>query len=900
MPILSRLVKRMNSLGAPPLEGAGHPDCSSAVVSEWLVMVEQFCSPSPTPGRSGAPALIESSGTPARAVTLLVVLLVATAAFAFGWPTRHGAFLSGDDQRFVVEQVFVNHPSLEHAWKLLTTVHGDLYQPLPMLTFQANYALAAAEPTARFGISPYVFHLTNIFLHTVNAALACLVALGITKCRGTALLAGLMFACHPLALEPVAWISGRMILLATTFSLLLILICITRRKDGRGWWHLSGTFSWLLALMSKVLPTVPIAAAWCDHGRQGKLARRCWVTYAFLLVMGCAATWLAVSLTDRFGMIASTGAESTTSAPVRILLASRYAFENYVWPTRMAAWSPPPEHVPFLSSDTAIAVLEWAVFGVLAWLAWRRNRYSFVGIGLFLILIAPFLGTTLARRLLIADRYMYLPMIGLHLAVAAALAQFAEGLGRRIRPSVAMGLVALPSLVGLAAWMTVSWRYADCWLDTVSRDRRVVEVYPDQVEARTELAKAHIFQNEPDAALRVVAEARERRLDSPRLASEAGEAHRLKKDWQHAMLELSDAAKQMPHRARTQYYYGLTLEQLGNIDEARACYQRILEHHARFLPAATALARSYRSTGELDAAIGMFNRAIEINPYHRDSLFELALLRIQRKHWLRATLALQSIIEVDPNDAQALLNLGVATAQLGRTAEALAIYERLLTLDPTVLTVWINRAGVLVSMGRVNEAESEYRRILSAYPGHRNATIGLHELLQQQQRFGELVNLWVNDQTAGKDVAESRAWLTWAYVLAGNGDEARDIINEIPSSAPERAFADWALAYDALQKGDFDFFCSLLGPPRRPEAVSATRTEEARVILTALSSLPPDLRKSPAGHYALARAFLFQGNAAAARMTALHTLGMPDAAAWANAARELADVLEAAEWEDGR
>ena len=214
---------------------------------------------------------------------ILILVLVAAAAFAFGWPTRHGEFISGDDYHFVVEHVFVNHPSLGHAWDLLTIVHGDLYQPLPMLSFQANYAMAGPDTSGRLPVSPFAFHLTNIVLHMLNAVLACLLAWRLTQRQGIGLLVGLMFACHPFALEPVAWISGRMILLATLFSLLMLLACINRREDGCGAWAWLAGICWLSALASKVMPGVPIAAAACDrnlHQRLPDVAGRpisfCW------------------------------------------------------------------------------------------------------------------------------------------------------------------------------------------------------------------------------------------------------------------------------------------------------------------------------------------------------------------------------------------------------------------------------------------------------------------------------------------------------------------------------------------------------------------------------------------------------------------------------------------------
>jgi len=496
-------------------------------------MAETVVSESPAP--SAVP--VRGAVRPVLA-TILMLIVVAGAALAFGWPTRHGEFISGDDYQFVVEHVFVNHPSLRHAWNLLTIVHGDLYQPLPMLSFQANYAMAAPNAARGDAASPLTFHLTNIALHGLNALLASFLAMRLSRRQSLGLLVGLMFACHPFALEPVAWVSGRMILLATTFSLLMLLACVGRREDGRWTWAWLAGISWLLALGSKVLPSVPIAAAACDYHVHHRLPRRCWATYLVLLVIGLGATWAAARSTGVSGLLDATQVESATSAPVRVLLAGRYYLENYVWPSRLSPWSPPPREVAFASSAVAVALLEAAAFFMAVWLAWRHNRTCFLGLCLFAILLAPFLAATTARRFLTADRYMYLPIFGLHLAVTAALMQVTDYLRKRL-PRPAVFVAGAPILAVLVAWMLTGWRYAPVWSDTVAQARRAVEVYPDDPAVWAELARANVSSRQPDAALAVVNTARERWPDYPRLALEAGEAHRLKGEMKQAEVELN-------------------------------------------------------------------------------------------------------------------------------------------------------------------------------------------------------------------------------------------------------------------------------------------------------------------------------------------------------------------------
>ena len=859
---------------------------------------------------------------------LLAVVLVAGLAMAFGWPTHNGQFLSGDDQRLITDHILVNHPSLAHAADLLTIIHGDLYQPLAMLSLQANYAMASAEPDSRFGVSAFGFHMTNIALHTVNAVLAFFVALSLSRRVAIALLAGAMFACHPFALEAVAWVSGRMILLATTFALVTMLICL--RRSFRGVWPWLAGLAWLLSLAAKVMPSVPIAAAWCDRARGRPLDRRRWVAYAVMMAMGLGAAWLALRSTGTARFQAAGDMERPTSTALRLVLAGRYYFENYIWPSRLAAWSPPPAHANWGSAATLIALAEFLAFAVLVVAAQRWARMSFVGLVLFVILMAPFLAASGARRLLAADRYMYLPMFGLHLAVAAAIVQVSDLLGVHTRTSVARAsrpcthrrdggatgllektprrflsapsagwMVGLPVAAVLSVWMMVAWGLAPTWADTVSRDRRVLKVYPDDVLAHSEMARAYVFERRPDEALAVVARARRRWPDHPRLAAQAGEAYRLKHDWRRAEAELRKAIAGMPHHLRTQYHYAMTLEALGRTVEARERYRRILEENDAFLPAATALARSLADSGVTEGAASWYEKALRINPFHRDSLFELAMLRIGQRNWADAERLLRRILSLDPIDSAAKFHLAVVLFNRHHAEEAIDIYDSLLARDEENVVVRLNRAGVLAAMGKTELAEKDYRRILSIRPDDLDAALGLHELLQQQHRREDILRLWLafqhNAQQTGTSsseaVRQANAYLAWAYALNEQMAEAKQIIATIPDDAPVRAFAVWVLIREALRRGALDELARLLGEPAVCGDIPADRREQARVIVPAMVGLPEPLRKSTAGRYTLARLFLFYGDRANALTAACGLAREPSQDRWTQAAGRMCRLL---------
>ncbi len=810
----------------------------------------------------------------------LALLLLAPAGMAIvlGFPTLRADFTSGDDQRFITEHFLVANASLENALRLLAIVHGDLYQPLPMLSFQANYAAAEPMPDSRFGVSAWGFHLTNVLLHAANAAMAALLALRLSRRPAVAVLAGLMFACHPFAVEAVAWVSGRMMLMGAFFALATMLLCLRvsaaestaaiasggRRMTSPTLQWIIAALAWLASLLSKVLPTVPLAAAWLAYRERTSLRRREVVLYGALLVMAVAAAALAVKTSRAAGFVGEDG-EFAATPFVSPALATGYYIENYFLPRRLSPWVPPADGVTIASPMFWRAALEIAALAALA--AWLRKQSptALAGIVLFALLLAPFLFTTAARRFLAADRYMYLPIFGLHLAVADLLVRLSDRLDRALMPSLRHRYLLLPAAVMLAPWLMIGWNLSLAWSDTVSRDLRVAAVYPDHPLVHYELAKAYNFSARPDRALDVIDRARERWPDNPRLAAQAGEAFRLQEDWAFAEKELAYAAKHMPGHTTTRYHLALVLEQLGRREEAAAQLAEIVASRPGYLPAWTSLGRLRRAAGDEDGAINAYNRALEINADHRTALLELANLYIARNRAADAIPLLQRVLRNDSRDARARFTFAVALVAVDRAADALPHYDLLIAGDEANVVLRLNRGAACAHVGALEKAEQDYLYVATERPEILEPFIALHELLVQQRRFDRNRELWQFRTERIGHTPENMACMTWAHMLAGDRTSAEAAYGELSEGTPSLALARWAFAHDALRRGDDEALAGQLDAivrwPAEPALSSQSDRLEwhGRVIQPALSGLPVEIRNSRAGRVTLACCLYYTG-----------------------------------------
>ena len=136
------------------------------------------------------------------------VLVPVALALVMAAPSLLGGFLTGDDIHLVRDHVLVNRPSFDHLVKLFTIPHRDLYQPLPLVTFAVNFAmirwLGLAPTAVGADAGAWVFHLTNVLIHALNALLVWRLIRGVTGRAAPALVAGVLFAVHPLNVECVA------------------------------------------------------------------------------------------------------------------------------------------------------------------------------------------------------------------------------------------------------------------------------------------------------------------------------------------------------------------------------------------------------------------------------------------------------------------------------------------------------------------------------------------------------------------------------------------------------------------------------------------------------------------------------------------------------------------------
>jgi tetratricopeptide (TPR) repeat protein len=418
-------------------------------------------------------------------------LAVAAVVFiAFLSVLRH-QFVSWDDDGFLYLNPYfrgLGWPQLR--WMFTTFLKGP-YQPIVWMSYAVDYLL--------WGMDPAGFHLTSLLWHCANAALLCVFAQRLLRAAaGTAAeaprcwaaaFAALIFALHPLRVEPAAWAAARRDLMSGFFFLCALLCHLKAREEParerlwRGW----TLACYCLSLLSKPMGIgLPLVLAVLDSAVLKRRVR--WqdlLPYALPAVAAAALAWHGQSVT---GAMKAAGDFGWRQRLAQACYAHAFYLVKTAWPSHLAPiYESALRFNPLAPRFLACAALDLAVAGA-AWGLRRRWPALWAAWLCYLILLAPVLGAVKFGTQLVADRYSYLPCLSWSILAAAGLLELARRRPGRGRLLIASGAALVSLLWGLCSQQLCYWR------DSESLYRRTLAVDPGQAMARNNLGL--VFEKE--------------------------------------------------------------------------------------------------------------------------------------------------------------------------------------------------------------------------------------------------------------------------------------------------------------------------------------------------------------------------------------------------------------------
>ena len=456
---------------------------------------------------------IPSRGDPRRFTSpelrpFLLGLVLVIATLAMYYPVRGHQFVNYDDDVCVTDNVHVKYGLNWDGVKwAFTTFYFANWDPLTWLSHALDSQL--------YGLNPRGHHDTNLLLHALNAVLLFGVLLRATGYTGRSFMVAALFALHPINVESVAWVAERRNPLSMLFFLLALGAYRWYARDPKAGRYLVVALLFGLGLMSKPqVITLPFVLLLWDYWPLGRMFASQESASATAIIPTRSFSWLLVEKLPLLVLAVASavvtmkaqefGGGINPNVPLSLRLGNavfscaRYLGKAF-WPARLANLYPLLGSSLKLWQVAAAGLLLLAVTVLVV--AARRRRYLLVGWLWFLGTLVPMLGLVQLGRHAMADRYAYLPFVGLFIMVCWGVADFHAATRARQEP-VSAGWLVWVSVAVLLALGIVAHRQVGYWRDSVTLWTRTLQVTSGNYQAEDNLASALIGRGEYEKALR--------------------------------------------------------------------------------------------------------------------------------------------------------------------------------------------------------------------------------------------------------------------------------------------------------------------------------------------------------------------------------------------------------------
>jgi tetratricopeptide (TPR) repeat protein len=595
----------------------------------------------------------------------------------FGRALGNG-FINYDDPAYVAANAFVQR-GLSWAgvrWALTANVASN-WHPLTLIVHEADWSLFQGRPGGH--------HASSVTWHALNAVMVFLVFRRLTGAFWTSAFCAALFAWHPLRVESVAWVSELKDVLSGFFAL-LTLWAYAAYSENRGKNRARARFQYALALLAfalglmakPMLVTLPGVMLLLDFWPLGRRIGTAgvWIEkipFFSLSVASAAVTYLYQKGGGAVALELPLGARLANAA----VSVPRY-LGKCLWPFDLAPVYPLPDSWPAAAVCASVALT--AAITIVAVIQIRRRPWLLTGWLWFLGMMIPVSGVIQVGVQSMADRYSYLPILGLQLAVLWTIRDWAAA-GSPGKDGIRA--IGFASAAVLAAMAARTWSQIGNWRDSGRLWGHALAVTKDNFVAFNNLGTFLEDRGEIDKAV----------------------------------IDFRSALGISPDYADANINLGHALAWTGFPAEAIGYCRRALEIEPESAQAHLALGEALMNAHQLEAAAHEYERALSKKPELEEALKDYGLALAMEGRMDEAVIKIQAALRLNPDDDSAHGNLGIIYTVMGRLDDAISEDRKALAISPNVAAGHFNLGKLLEREGRLTEATREFQTALQLDPG---------------------------------------------------------------------------------------------------------------------------------------------------------------------------------------
>jgi len=681
-----------------------------------------------------------------RRVKYYPAIIIALITLAVYLPALRNDFVIWDDDGFILNNYHIRSLNWAFFKWAFTDTSLDFWRPVTWIADAVDYAV--------WGLNPVGYHLTNILLHAADTFFAVILAAGLLEFCGpvpvrsatphasqaaardprfamfAAAITGILFGLHPVHVESAVWVTGRTDLLCAFFFLPAVSayikfasgradLSVDRLRLNRS--YLFSLACFIFAAAGKpsavVLPAVLLLLDWYPLRRVRSL-KSFW--QALIEKLPFLAVSLAVSAVVFFGERAQgrmSPAEEVSFA-VRTFAALKAVVmypAQIVAPVNLLPYHPYPSNITLLSAEFLGYLVIVAGITTACILLLKKHKILAAVWAYFLITLLPVIGLIKVRETFMADRYMYLPSLGLFLVIGVGAAWAWDRAGfLKQRNTTAKYITAVAACLLCFGLSYPTLKQISVWKNTITLWSYVIGNEPRRIPLAY-LNRGMGFRQAglPERALEDLTRAIA--IDSSQAYAHMAYTDRgiIYKETGRPDLAIEDYTRAVsinPGYADAYANRGIAFNATGRFDRAIADFDRAISLDPGQYQSYIGRGTAYKETGRQGKAIEDYTAAISLNAGNADAYIYRGIAYKETGQFPRALEDYGTAIRLNPASVEAYNNRGVAHKHMGQLDMAVADYDRALALNPSFAPAYMNRGAVLAATGRVGDAARDYQK----------------------------------------------------------------------------------------------------------------------------------------------------------------------------------------------
>jgi len=583
------------------------------------------------------------------------LIFISFLIIALYWRVYEYDFVSLDDSFIYDNPHLKDGLSIRNIIWAFSNYSASLWIPVTWISFFLDYEL--------YGMNPGGYHITNVILHVFNTLILFVILYQITQKKWQSFFVAALFSCHPIHVESIAWITERKDVLSTFFLMLFLYTYLQYTKKENFVSYITAMFFFLLGLMTKpMLVTVPIVLILLDYWPLARFKKTSKlriflekVPFLYFSFMVSAVTVFSQAKTGALVPLDSINIINRIENAVSSYIA--YLVQIFL-PINLAVVYPYEQYFSFWE-----VFIKFVIFVVITTLFYRLHRkhpYLIVGWLWYVISLLPVIGIFQSGAQSHADRFVYIPFIGIYIILAWGTPHFLQVLKTPRVISTIIFFIILPVL------STMTWFQIGYWQNSNTLYAHTLSVTKNNWLIHNNYGK---------------------------VLEEQGKE-------QEATEHFEDAMNIKPEISVLHLNLANNLYRLGKISEAEKHYKETIEvsnDNEVTAKAHNRLAFIYQIQRKNSAAIKHYKEALRIKPTQVKTLNNLAILLAQTGDFSDAALNFNKALELSPQNEETLNNLGLLSIRTGNINKGITYFKKALKYNPAYKPAENNLARYMTS-----------------------------------------------------------------------------------------------------------------------------------------------------------------------------------------------------------